>query len=244
MNIPWLEPDDALPPVERALRRPNGLLAAGGGLSVSRLLGAYERGCFPWYNEGEPVLWWSPDPRMVLFPGELHVSRSLRRRVRRGGFEVRFDHAFRDVIFACADSRDGVAGTWITPDIRCAYEELHQAGHAHSVETWMDGELAGGLYGVSIGRAFFGESMFARRDDASKLALVFLVTQLARWGFGVIDCQQKTSHLASFGAREIPRAEFLRRLRACTSQSGPGSWRFDADLSAAIGAGALENASS
>ncbi len=243
MNIPWLEPEDALPPVERALHRPNGLLAAGGGLSVPRLLDAYERGCFPWYSEGEPVLWWSPDPRMVLLPDELHVARSLRRRVRRGGFEVRIDHAFRRVIAACAGARDGETGTWISADIRRAYEDLYQAGHAHSIETWMDGQLAGGLYGVAIGRVFFGESMFAHQDDASKLALVFLVTQLARWGFGLIDCQQKTPHLASFGAREIPRSDFLRRLRDSTSQPGPPAWRFDDDLARSIGAGASKNSS-
>ena len=150
------------------------------------------------------MLWWSPDPRMVLIPKELHISRSLRRRVRRGGFEVRINHAFRRVIGACAGARDGDTGTWITGDIQRAYEDLHQAGHAHSVETWIDGQLAGGLYGVAIGRAFFGESMFAHQSDASKLALVFLVTQLTRWGFGVVDCQQKTLHLASLWRARDP----------------------------------------
>jgi len=221
MSLPWLSDDDPLPPVEGALRRPNGLLAAGGGLSVRRLVDAYSRGCFPWYSEGEPVLWWSPDPRMVLVPAELHVPKSLARRVRRGDVTVTADLAFADVIAACAEPRDDQAGTWITDEMRVAYLALHNAGHAHSVEAWQDGLLVGGLYGVALGRAFFGESMFTRVPDASKIALVTLVAQLQRWEFGMIDCQMKTQHLARFGAREIPRAAFLRHLDVLVAKDAP-----------------------
>ena len=232
MTIPWLGPNDPLPPVERALRRPNGLLAAGGGLAVSRLLEAYSRGCFPWFNEGEPVLWWSPDPRMILVPGELHVSRSLLKRIRHGGFTVRADTAFRQVMAACAAPRPGQSGTWITDEMIAAYGALHDAGAAHSIETWMDGDLVGGLYGVAIGRAFFGESMFARVTDASKLAFVHLVAQLQQWEFGVVDCQMNTSHLAAFGAREIPRTSFLALIRAQIARNAPPvPWQLDARLS-------------
>jgi len=226
MSLPWLSDDDPLPPVERALRRPNGLLAAGGGLSVRRLVGAYSRGCFPWFSEGEPVLWWSPDPRMVLIPGELHVPKSLARRMRRGDVTVTADLAFADVIAACAEPRDDQAGTWITGEMMAAYLALHDAGHAHSIEAWQDGLLVGGLYGVALGRAFFGESMFTRVPDASKIALVTLVAQLQQWGFGMIDCQMKTQHLARFGAREIPRATFLRQLDVLVAQDAPPApWR-------------------
>lgn len=226
MSLPWLSDDDPLPPVEGALRRPNGLLAAGGGLSVRRLVDAYSRGCFPWFSEGEPVLWWSPDPRMVLVPAELHVPKSLARRMRRGDVTVTSDLAFADVIAACAEPRDDQAGTWITDEMVAAYLALHAAGHAHSIEAWQDGLLVGGLYGVALGHAFFGESMFTRVPDASKIALVTLVAQLQRWGFGMIDCQMKTQHLARFGAREIPRATFLRQLDVLVAQDAPpGPWQ-------------------
>lgn len=229
VSIPWLADDDPLPPVSRALRRPNGLLAAGGGLSVSRLVDAYGRGCFPWFSEGEPVLWWSPDPRMVLLPGELHVPRSLGRRLRRGEFNVTADLAFADVMAGCAEPRDDLGGTWITAEMRDAYQALHDAGHAHSIEAWQDGLLVGGLYGVSLGRAFFGESMFTRVPDASKVAFVRLVEQLRRWQFGVVDCQMKTEHLARFGAREVPRTEFLGWLDRLVNADGPtGPWTLDA----------------
>jgi leucyl/phenylalanyl-tRNA--protein transferase len=211
--IPWLGPDDPFPPVEQAAVEPNGLLAAGGDLSVPRLVEAYGSGIFPWFNEGQPILWWSPDPRMVLFPAELKVSRSLAKSLRNTRFEVRADTAFRDVMHNCRMPRQDQAGTWITEPMVEAYCGLHRAGIAHSVETWLDGELVGGLYGVALGRAFFGESMFMRVTDASKVALVTLVRQLERWGFGLVDCQMNTAHLASFGAREIPRADFTRRLR-------------------------------
>src|SRR5262245_49858447 len=231
MNIPWLGPNDPLPPVEHALRRPNGLLAAGGGLTVPRLLEAYSRGCFPWFNEGEPVLWWSPDPRMVLVPGELHVARSLLKRLRHGRFSVRADTAFRDVMHACAAPRPRQSGTWITDDMIDAYAALHDRGYAHSVETWVDGELAGGLYGVAIGGAFFGESMFARATDASKIAFVHLVAQLERWQFGIIDCQMNTAYLAGFGAREIPRTLFLDVVREHVQRPAPASpWQLEGDL--------------
>jgi leucyl/phenylalanyl-tRNA--protein transferase len=231
MRIPWLEPDDPLPPISSALRRPNGLLAAGGGLSRERLVDAYSRGCFPWFNEGEPVLWWSPDPRMVLVPEELHVSRSLAKRVRQGGFDIRADTAFPDVMAGCAQPRRGQDGTWISQAMVDAYTALHGDGLAHSIETWIDGALVGGLYGIAIGRVFFGESMFARTTDASKLAFVHTVAQLRRWGFGLVDCQMSTAHLASFGAREIPRASFLRRIAQLVCKTPPRSpWRLDADL--------------
>ena len=211
--IPWLEPDQPFPPITRALKSPNGLLCAGGGLTPERILDAYSRGIFPWFSEGDPVLWWSPDPRMVLFPGELRVSRSLRKVVQRGVFEIRVDTAFATVMRECAAPRDGQGGTWILPEMIAAYTQLHEMGFAHSVESWRDGKLVGGLYGMALGDAFFGESMFARETDASKAALVALVGRLAARGCRVIDCQQNTGHLASLGAREIPRAAFAQLLR-------------------------------
>ena len=211
--IPWLRSGDPFPPVEEAAAEPNGLLAAGGDLSVSRLVDAYRSGIFPWFNEGQPILWWSPDPRMVLFPAELKISRSLTKTLRHSRFEIRADTAFRDVILNCGMPRRDQHGTWITDRMVDAYCEMHRDGIAHSVEAWLEEELVGGLYGVSLGHAFFGESMFTRVTDASKVALVTLVRQLELWGFGLVDCQMNTAHLASFGAREIPRAEFTRRLR-------------------------------
>jgi leucyl/phenylalanyl-tRNA---protein transferase len=229
--IPWLGARDPFPPLARALDEPNGLLAAGGDLSAGRLLEAYGRGVFPWYSEGEPILWWSPDPRMVLFPAELKVSRSLGKTLKKGAHEIRVDSAFEDVMQGCAQPRPGQCGTWITQDMVRAYCRLHRLGHAHSVETWIGGELAGGLYGVALGRAFFGESMFARASDASKIALVHLVHQLQRWEFGMIDCQMNTPLLGAFGAREIPRAEFSRRLAELVNYPGRiGRWQFDHGL--------------
>ncbi len=225
--IPWLGPDTHFPPVEQATAHPNGLLAAGGDLSVARLVEAYRNGIFPWFNEDQPILWWSPDPRMVLFPAELKVSRSLDKILRNSSFEVRADTAFRDVIQSCRMPRRDQDGTWITAPMVEAYCELHRAGIAHSVETWLDGELVGGLYGIALGRAFFGESMFMRSTGASKVALVTLVRRLERWGFGMVDCQMNTAHLASFGAREIPRADFTRRLRELIHYPPvPAPWRF------------------
>ena len=205
---------DPFPPAETALKDPNGLLCAGGDLSAERLLAAYRSGIFPWYSGDEPILWWSPDPRMVLFCDELKLSRSLGKSIRNKGFEVRIDSAFSRVIKACAEPRKGESGTWIGKDMHAAYVALHRAGHAHSFETWQADLLVGGLYGVAVGRAFFGESMFSRATDASKVALVGLVATLRARGFPLIDCQQRTPLLASLGAREIPRRAFLRRLAA------------------------------
>ena len=229
--IPWLHPGDAFPPIEQALREPNGLLAAGGDLSAQRLIEAYQHGIFPWFNPGEPILWWSPDPRMVLFPSELKVSRSLRKTLKKQNYEVRVDTAFPAVMEACSAPRDGHGGTWISDAMIAAYANLHQMGLAHSVETWRDEELIGGLYGVALGRMFYGESMFSRATDASKIAFVHLVRQLERWEFGMIDCQMKTAHLATLGAHEIPRSEFVRHLSQLVELSHqPGSWQFDHDL--------------
>jgi leucyl/phenylalanyl-tRNA--protein transferase len=229
--IPWLDPEQSFPPVHRALREPNGLLAAGADLSVPRLLTAYRHGIFPWYSEGQPILWWSPDPRMVLVPRELEISRSLRKRLRKHDCDVRADTCFADVMRACAEPRTGQAGTWITPDMLAAYVDLHASGHAHSIETWIDGELAGGLYGVALGSVFFGESMFTRATDASKIALAHLARQLDLWNFGLIDCQMVTPHLASLGAREIPRKDFMRALSELVNYpTRIGKWRLDDDL--------------
>ena len=216
------------PPVETALREPNGLLAMGGDLSVERLLEAYRHGIFPWFNPGEPILWWSPDPRMVLVPGEVRVTRSLAKRMRNAGFELRVDTAFADVMRACAAPREGESGTWISPLMVAAYTRLFDAGYAHSVETWHDDVLVGGLYGVAIGRMFYGESMFSREPDASKIALVRLARQLQQWEFGLIDCQMETAHLASLGARTMARAAFAARVAELVKlphRSGP--WTFN-----------------
>jgi leucyl/phenylalanyl-tRNA--protein transferase len=229
--IPFLDHDDPFPPVRRALREPNGLLAAGANLSPERLLDAYSLGIFPWFGEEDPVLWWSPDPRMVLYATELHVSRSLRKTIRSGRLTVTMDVCFRQVMEGCAEPRPGQDGTWITEEMVDAYSQLFDLGYAHSVETWMADRLVGGVYGVALGRMFFGESMFSRVTDASKVALVALVRQLDRWGFPCVDCQMSTRHLASLGAREIPRAEFLQQVhRLVRGAQVPSPWRFDDDL--------------
>jgi leucyl/phenylalanyl-tRNA--protein transferase len=224
--IPWLSAHEPFPALERALIEPNGLLAAGGALDPPSLVMAYRAGIFPWSSEGEPLLWWSPDPRMVLFVDEFHVSRSLRRRLRERRFEIRVDTACAEVIRACAAPRDDQGGTWITSGMFQAYCDLHRRGYVHSVEAWRDGALVGGLYGVALGRVFFGESMFARDTDASKVALAHLVGLLREQGVPLIDCQQETSHLASFGARPIPRARFAALLAELVhSNDPPGGWR-------------------
>jgi leucyl/phenylalanyl-tRNA--protein transferase len=223
--IPWLERDTPFPPVQSALKDPNGLLAAGADLSYERLIEGYRRGIFPWFSEGDPILWWSPDPRMVLFPEELKISRSLGKTLRNRSYEVRFDSVFDEVMAGCAAPRDGEPGTWIGGAMIEAYRSLHRLGYAHSVETWIDGDLAGGLYGVAIGRVFFGESMFSRARDASKIALTSLVAHLKAAGFGLIDCQMRTRHLESLGAREITRRRFSRLLEELIHYPhSPGSW--------------------
>jgi leucyl/phenylalanyl-tRNA--protein transferase len=224
----WIDsndPDIGFPDVELALRDPDGLLAMGGDLSTPRLLHAYRHGIFPWFGPRQPILWWSPDPRLVLYPYELHISRSLARTLRRDRFRVTLDQDFRAVIEHCAAPRPGQTGTWITPEMQTAYSDLHAAGHAHSVECWLDDELVGGVYGVAIGHIFFGESMFARVPDASKVAFVRLVEQLRHREFRLIDCQVHTGHLASLGATTIPRREYIRILgESCDGHSAPGRW--------------------
>ena len=212
------------PPPDHA--GPDGLLAVGGDLSSERLLLAYRLGIFPWYSEGQPILWWSPDPRFVLELDEFHVSRRLRRILKQGVFKVTFDKAFESVIQACASvPREGQDGTWITPEMREAYVHLHKQGFAHSVESWLNEELVGGIYGVSLGRCFFGESMFSRKANASKVALAALVERLKGWGFDMLDAQVTTRHLISLGAKEIPRSVFLKRLeKALRFPTVKGKW--------------------
>ncbi len=229
--IPWLDTQTPFPSVALALSDPNGLLAAGADLSPERLIEAYKQGIFPWFNEGDPILWWSPDPRMVLFPDELKISRSLRKTLKKHPYVIRVDSAFQEVMQGCAAPRNAQAGTWISPRMISAYTRLHELGIAHSVEAWSDDQLVGGLYGMAIGKMFYGESMFSRLTDASKVPFAHLVSQLKRWGFGMIDCQMNTPHLASLGAREIPRNEFSHKLSNLITQPEIiGSWQFDHDL--------------
>src|SRR6185503_3183216 len=224
--IPFLSSHDPFPPVGSALRAPNGLLAAGGDLSPARLLAAYSEGIFPWFGEDDPILWWSPDPRMVLYAREVHVSRSLNKVIRANRFRVTLDAAFPAVVRACAEARRDHEGTWITPAMEGAYVRLAELGHAHSVEVWQGDALVGGLYGVAVGKMFFGESMFTRVSDASKVALVRLARQLEAWGMPMIDCQMSTQHLASLGARDIPRTDFADEVRYLVRQPPvPGPWR-------------------
>lgn len=219
------DPDDPFPPVDRALEIPNGLLAWGGDLSPGRLLRAYQNGIFPWYSEGEPILWWSPAPRCVLFPTEVYLSRRTRRRYNSGSYRLTVDTAFCDVLQACAGPRAKSTGTWITAEMAEAYQELHRLGHAHSLEVWQEGELAGGIYGLSVGSVFFGESMFSHRTDASKIALIALCRQLVAWGYGMLDCQVGNPHLFRMGAREISREQFSGLLGKGTAGKGlTGNW--------------------
>lgn len=223
--LPWLDPDAlAFPDPATALQEPNGLLAVGGDLRPERLLCAYQHGIFPWYEANQPPLWWSPDPRMVLFPGELHLSRSLRKFCRQTELTVSSDTDFNAVLQACAGSRRGVTGTWLSPAMRRAYSRLHAFGYAHSVEVRDNGRLVGGLYGVAMGMVFFGESMFSHVDNASKLALATLVPALAAAGYRLIDCQVSSPHLRSLGAREIPRSDFMRFLPATVNVPKPPPW--------------------
>ena len=224
-------PDEILFP-DPMLAEDSGLLGVGGDLSVERLSLAYQLGIFPWFNEDQPILWWSPDPRMVMRPSELHVGRSLGKRIRQRPYRITLDTHFEEVMRACSSAeRPDQDGTWITEDMIQAYTALHREGHAHSVEAWQDDVLVGGLYGVAFGTFFAGESMFARASDASKIAYVHLIRQLERWGHELIDCQVHTDHLARFGAREIPRLEYLRLLRQAIQQPGrQGPWQFDANF--------------
>ncbi|WP_034297031.1 leucyl/phenylalanyl-tRNA--protein transferase [Herbaspirillum sp. RV1423] len=230
--ISWLDVDSPFPDVSKALTEPAGLLAAGADLSPQRLLDAYRHGIFPWFSEGQPILWWSTDPRMVLYTDRFIISDSLKKTLRKversrhtdKRWEVRFDSAFREVMRACAGPRRGEVGTWISKDIVDGYCGLHRAGYAHSSEVWLEGKLVGGAYGVSIGQMFYGESMFARVTDASKVALAYLVHFLRRHGVQMIDCQQETPHLASLGAIPIPRSEFIAHLRQAIEAPQIGFW--------------------
>jgi len=220
-RIPADAPPDAFPPDAAALERPNGLIAVGGDLSPQRLLAAYRRGIFPWYEEGQPILWWTPDPRLIIDPRRFHVSRSLRRTLNRGRFRIRVDTAFEAVVAACAGPRRDTHGTWITPAMRAAYVRLAELGHAHSIEAWLDDHLAGGVYGVALGAAFFGESMFSRATDASKVALHALCERLAPCPASLLDGQVPSAHLLSLGGELTSRADFLGRLDAAVSAPGP-----------------------
>ena len=228
MELTFLDPrkpEQDFPSLNEAQSEPDGLLAVGGCLSKLRLLNAYRHGIFPWYNPGEPILWWSPDPRLILFPDKLTVSRSLRKTLRKQIFSVTFDQAFSEVITACGEPRKEGAGTWITEDIIQAYRELHQNGFAHSAETWFNGKLVGGLYGVALGRVFFGESMFHTMTDASKVAFVTLVEHLKNWGYQLIDCQVHTNHLESLGAVSCKRSHFVMLLNQyCDIPPNKSAW--------------------
>ena len=223
-DLPWLAPGEPFPAPTQALDDPNGLLAIGGDLAPETLLAAYRAGIFPWFSDDQPILWWSPDPRMVIRPAELHVSRSLRKQLGRNQFHFSIDQAFVEVMQACAAPRDALGGTWITPEMLAAYEQLHRAGHAHSFEVWHDGELAGGLYGVHIGGVFFGESMFSRRRDASKCAFALLCALAPAFGIGLIDGQVESPHLESLGARALPREQFLVELKQQVATPGWQAW--------------------
>ena len=231
IRLHWLDPRNprqAFPPPGSAMRDPNGLLAIGGDLSVTRMIRAYSQGIFPWYNPDEPILWWCPDPRAVLEPSAFRISRSFAKTLRRGDFAVTLNHCPAQVLDACAGPRRGSRGTWLGPDMRSAYLELHETGFCQSIEVWRHGRLIGGLYGVSIGRAFFGESMFSREPDASKIALAFLCRQLQDWRYELIDCQISSQHLQSLGAVDISRERFLAMLRQAVGVPGrTGKWRFE-----------------
>jgi len=224
--IPADDPGHDFPDPELAMEEPNGLLAIGGDLSAHRLVTAYRHGVFPWYNAGQPILWWSPDPRAVLFPDHLKISRSLGKVMRKGRYSVSYDQAFEDVVHACAAPRKGVDGTWISEEMAQAYIRLHLLGIAHSAECWEDGRLVGGLYGVTLGRVFFGESMFSRHRDASKVAFASLVQRLRQWGYLLIDCQVSSDHMASLGAVDLSRREFLDMLEQWSDLPDPdGAWQ-------------------
>jgi leucyl/phenylalanyl-tRNA--protein transferase len=220
------QPEQAFPDLDEALDEPNGLLALGGCLSPQRLLNAYRHGIFPWFNAGEPILWWSPDPRLVLFPDKLTISRSLAKTLRKQAYRISYDTAFESVVDACSAPRPNQGGTWITEDMKSAYRGLHRRGNAHSFEAWLDDELIGGLYGVSIGQVFFGESMFHRKTDASKVVFAHMVRQLSAWGYRLIDCQVSSAHLFTLGAEEISRGQFADFLsHLCIQAADSSAWQ-------------------
>ena len=227
--IPFLGPADPFPHVDQALAEPDGLLAAGADLTTGRLVEAYRHGIFPWFNDGDPILWWSPDPRIVLAPRAFHVSRSLQKKLMQRRFTVTVDTVFAAVLNECAAPRPNEGGTWLTPPMKGAYLALHEQGLAHSIEVWMDGALAGGVYGVGLGRMFFGESMFSRRTDGSKIALAYRAAQLGRWGFPWIDCQLETDHLLSLGAVAMPRRAFVAEVARLVREPSP-DWTLDPEL--------------
>ncbi|MDO9452026.1 MAG: leucyl/phenylalanyl-tRNA--protein transferase [Stagnimonas sp.] len=230
-RLHWLDPRQPAQPFPDpagALPDPNGLLAIGGDLSSIRLLNAYREGIFPWFNPDEPILWWSPDPRCVFVPSQVHISHSLAKRIRQCDYAVSFDRAFGQTLAACAGPRRGGRGTWLGPEMRAAYQSLHRSSVAHSIEVWRDGALIGGLYGIAIGRIFFGESMFSTATDASKLALVHLAQQLHDWGFALIDCQVASPHLLTLGATTMTRADFRAASQQAQQQPAPLRWQFDA----------------
>lgn len=219
-----------LPPPELALKEPNGLLAMGGTLATETLLGAYRAGIFPWYSAGQSILWWSPNPRAVLRPSEFHPSRSLKRNLSRHAWKISLDTRFAEVVHACAERRRGQDGTWLSNEMQAAYVELHRAGHAHSVECWLDGILVGGIYGVAIGQIFFGESMFSRIRDGSKIALFALCQRLLRWGYRLLDCQIPNPHLVTLGMSLLTRAQFqLALLAGCAAGPAPQAWAPEQD---------------
>lgn len=236
LHLPWLDParpDQPFPSPAQALPDPNGLLALGGDLSPPRLLNAYRAGIFPWYSQGEPILWWSPDPRCVFRPSAIHVSRSLSKALRRKDYSVTLDHDFEAVIHACAMDRKGQRGTWLCPEMITAYIRLHHEGWAHSAEVWRQGKLVGGIYGLALGHAFFGESMFSHASNGSKLALVWLARQLAAWDFTLLDGQVGSPHLYTLGAVDLPRSGFLRELKHALAQPDrQGRWHFELDKAA------------
>lgn len=228
MRLPFLDPsnpDEDFPAIDSALAEPDGLLVAGGCLSSQRIIKAYQQGIFPWYSAGEPILWWSPNPRLVLFPDKLKISRSLRKTIRKKTFKLSYNQAFPQVMQYCAAPREKEPGTWINEEMFLAYTQLHQQGIAHSFEAWFDDELVGGLYGIAIGQVFFGESMFHRKTDASKVAFCSLIQQLSEWGYQLIDCQVHTNHLTSLGAEEIKRDHFSRLLKQyCPHSPSDSAW--------------------